>query len=273
MHHFNTILSIPPEGMIKAKVCRILFGGSSTVRCPYCCRTGCTRYGEKFHCRRCKANWSLTSLTWMKGMKLSWQVFWGLLWAYTSKVPIDQTGRLLKVSRPTIYRWFELFRKNLPDLEDVRLEGNVQIDEAYFGGRKKGVAVIGAKQKGTSKVAAIIIPASSVNRTDILPFLRQHVVPGSKLLSDGALIYKGIGKHWPLEHEYDLHKKFQFSRTSEIEGFWGALRTHIRRMYHHVTVKKLPEMVREYQYRLMHPEIFETPLTFLQKTLPTVSFA
>jgi transposase-like protein len=179
MHNLNTILSLPPERTIKAKVCRILFGGTSLVQCPHCSRTGCVRRDERFQCRRCGMAWSLTSLTWMKGMKLSWQRFWGLLWAYTHKIPIDQTQRLLKISRPTIYRWFDLFRTHLPDLEDVRLEGAVQIDEAYFGGRKKGVAVVGAKQKGTSKVAAVIIPASSVDRTDITPFLRQYVVPGS----------------------------------------------------------------------------------------------
>ncbi len=273
MHYFNTILSVPPESQIKAKVCRILFGGTSAVRCPYCARTGCVRRDSRFQCRRCGQAWSLTSLTWMKGMKLCWRTFWGLLWSYTNKVPIDQSQRLLKISRPTIYRWYALFRRHLPDLEDVRLEGAVQIDEAYFGGRKNGVSVVGAKQKHTSKVAAVVIPAPSVQRSDITPFLRQHVVPGSRLATDGALIYRGIGRFWPVEHEYDIHKKGQFVKTSEIEGFWGALRTFIRRMYHHVTVKKLPEMLKEYQHRLMHPEIFESPFVFLQKTLPTVSFA
>jgi len=206
-------------------------------------------------------------------MKLSWRDLWGLIWAYNNKVPIDQSGRLLKLSRPTIYRWYELFRNNLPEQDDVRLEGTIQIDEAYFGGRKKGVAIVAAKQAKTSKIAAFVVPASSVQRHDITPFLRQHVAPGSRLWSDGALIYRGIGRHWPVEHAYDIHRKGEFSKTSEIEGFWGCLRTFIRRMYHHVTVAKLPEMLKEYQCRLMHPEMFDSPSSFLHKTLTTVSFA
>jgi hypothetical protein len=206
-------------------------------------------------------------------MKIGWQSLWGLIWSYNNKIPIDQTTRLLKLSRPTVYRWFALFRANLPDQENVRLEGIVQIDEGYFGGRKKGAAVIGAKQVGTRKVAALIIPASSVARTDITPFLRQHIVPGSKLWSDGASIYKGIGRYWPVEHAWDVHRKAEFGKTSEIEGFWGCLRTYIRRMYHHVTVQKLPEFVKEYQSRLMNPEIFKNPASFLEKTLTAVSFA
>lgn len=270
----KTILSLPSEAKIKCQICKILFGRTNLITCPYCQRTGCIRRNEKFQCRRCGKAWSLTSLTWMKGMKLPWQKFWGLLWAYVHRVPIDQTEKLLKISRPTIYRWFGLFRKNLPEQDDVRLEGIVQIDEAYFGKKKTGqYSLVAAKQRKTQKVACHVIPASSVNRHDLTPFLRQHVSPGSKLWSDGAAIYRGIGKHWPVEHSYDIHRKAEFGKTSEIEGFFGALRTFIRRMYHHVTVKKLPEMVKEYQCRLMHSEMFTSPASFLTKTLPHVSFA
>lgn len=269
----STILSIPTERMIKIKVCKTIFGRSNLVTCPYCQRTGCIRRNEKFKCHRCKRCWSLTSLTWMKGMKLGWRQFWGLLWTYTNKVPIDQTRRVLKISRPTIYRWYKLFRTNLPQQEDVRLEGNVQIDEAYFGKKKQKVSLIAAKESHSSKVAARIIPRASVRRSDITPFLRQHVVPSSKLWSDGAAIYKGIAKHWPVEHSYDVHRKGEFGKTSVIEGFFGSFKTFIRRMYHHVTTPKLPELLNEYQCRLMQPEIFDSPASFLSKTLTSVSFA
>lgn len=205
-------------------------------------------------------------------MKLSWTTFWRILWCYGNKVPIDQTQRLLKISRPSIYRWFGLFRANLPE-EKINLEQCVQIDEAYFGGKKKGVAVVGAKERGKRKIAGFVVPTNSVQRRDIVPFLQQYVAPGSKLWSDGASIYKGIGQHWPVEHAYDIHKKGEFGKTSEIEGFWGSFRTFIRRMYHHVTVEYLPQMLHEYINRLMHPQMFENPAILLQKLLPHVSFA
>jgi transposase-like protein len=267
------VLPTPPERLLKARVARLLFRHATFATCPHCARKGCIRRNEKYQCPRCKKCWTLTSLTWMKGMKLSWSQFWQLLSCYTHKIPIDQTQRLLKISRPTIYRWFGLFRSNLPDLEEVRLEGVVQMDEAYFGGRKKGVAIIAAKQQGAKKVAAWVVPASSVKRTDIMPFIRQYVAPGSKLYTDGAAIYKGIGNHWPLEHSYDIHRKGEFGKTSVIEGFWGSLRTFIRRMYHHVTTAKLPEMLKEYQCRLMYQEMFENPANLLPKLLPQFPFA
>lgn len=243
------------------------------MRCIYCNRTNCLRRNEKFQYPRCGRAWSLTSLTWMKGMKISWQKFWRLLWCYGNRVPVDQTQKLIHVSLPTVYRWFDLFRKNLPRGDNIRLEDCVQIDEAYFGGRKNGVAVVGAKQRGTRKISAFVISASSVQRTDVVPFIREHIRPGTKLWSDGALIYKGISNHWPLDHAYDIHRKGQFGKTSEIEGFWGALRTFIRRMYHHVTVEHLPEMLHEYTMRFMHPEIFFSPASLLEKILLPFPFA
>jgi len=269
----QNILKMPSENKIKSSVCRIMFGRANVARCPYCTRTGCIRRNEKFQCPRCHKAWSLTSLSWLKGMKLSWQQLWGLLWTYVNKVPIDQTSKLLSLSRPTVYRWYGLFRANLPSHESVRIEDTAVIDEAYFGGKKKGYALVAAKEKGKRKVACEVIPASSVQRNQITPFLRQYVVPGSKLYSDGAAIYRGINKHWPVEHAWDIHSKGEFGKTSEIEGFFGALRTYIRRVYHHVTVRKLPEIVKEYQSRLMYPEIFENPASFLDKTLTKFSFA
>ena len=206
-------------------------------------------------------------------MKLSWKQLWGLLWTFTQRIPVDQTQKLLHISKPTIYRWYSLFRQNLPHLEDIRVGGEVQMDEAYFGGRKNGVAIIAVKERHSSKVAAMVVPASSVKRIDIVPFIRQHIIPGSKLHTDGAAIYRGIAKHWPVEHDYDVHRKGEFGKTSVIEGFWGCLRTFIRRMYHHVTVAKLPELLREYQCRLMFKEMFDSPASLLSKLLPSFPFA
>lgn len=66
---------------------------------------------------------------------------------------------------------------------------------------------------------------------------------------------------------YDIHKKWEFELISEIEGTFGVLRTFIRRMYHHVTVDKLSDMVGEFCYRFSHPEMFENPRYYLEKSL------
>ena len=67
-----------------------------------------------------------------------------------------------------------------------------------------------------------------------------------QLHTDGAGIYQGIERWWPVQHRRDIHKKLEFELTSEIEGLFGNLRTFIRRMYHHTTPEKLLEIVSEF---------------------------
>jgi len=86
--------------------------------------------------------------------------------------------------------------------------------------------------------------------TDAMTFIYHHVKPGSKWCTDGAWIYKSCEKWWPIIHLWEKHNRFQFAITSEIEGLWRVFRTFVRRMYHHVTVKKLPKIVAEFEARI-----------------------
>ena len=71
--------------------------------------------------------------------------------------------------------------------------------------------------------------------------------------------------NWLAEHTTDIHKKFEFEHTSEIEGKFGILRTFIRRMYHHVTPEYLPDYVREFCFIFSTPELFDSPQLYLEK--------
>ncbi|MDP2631571.1 MAG: transposase [Candidatus Uhrbacteria bacterium] len=127
-----------------------------------------------------------------------------------------------------------------------------------------------AKKKGTRQLAHSFIQGTSVTRPDVAEFLFQYIQPKSDLFTDGAGIYRGIDRWWPVTHQRDIHKKWEFGKTSEIEGMFGCLRTFIRRMYHHVTMEHLPEVVAEFCARFSHPEMFNSPVTYLQKTIHTV---
>ena len=162
---------------------------------------------------------------------------------------------------------------NAPEekLEEIRLKDTIQMDEAYRGGKKKGYAILGAKQKASEgmrrKIALSFIPKPSVDRRDVVKLITQRIEPGSKLNTDGAAIYKGIDKYWPVNHTRDLHRKFEFEHTSEIEGTFGNYRTFVRRMYHHHRSTNLEKYVREFCFRFSSPELFKNPLFYLTKSL------
>lgn len=259
------LIQIPSETKIKGYVRQILFG--KNLFCPLCGSRQVCCSENRYRCKKCRRPFSLLSGTWMKSMKLSLRTWWGLLWCWTQKVPVQQTYKLCHVSEEAVYHWFRQFRLHLPYFEPI-LEGVVQMDEAYF----REISLIMAKQIGTKKVAHQILFKNSVDKNDTARFLFQHIQPHTRLQTDGGGVYRSIHHSWPVTHRTDIHARFEFGLTSEIEGMFGNLRTFIRRMYHHTTPEYLAEYVSEFCLRFSSPEIFISPLSYLQKTIKPVPF-
>jgi transposase-like protein len=257
MYQFN---QIPSEAQIRKYIRRILFG--KNVSCVVCGSRGVLRYENRYRCNGCRAKFSLLSHTWLSDMKIPYQKFWMLLWCWTIQEPVLQTMSWTKLSEDAVRRWYGRFRAHLPEEHHI-LERIVQLDEAFF----KNMTLMMAKQKGTRKLAWDVFPGTAPQRHHAVHFLFRKVKPGSKLWTDGAGIYRGIGKWWPVKHSRDIHRKFEFAHTSEIEGMFGVYRTFVRRMYHHHWSENLAEYVREFAFRFSSPELFENPLFYLQKSL------
>lgn len=251
---------IPSETQIKKFLRRTLFG--KNVFCPRCRYREVWRSRDRYWCPRCRRRFSLLSYTWLADLKISLPEWWLILWSWTSQISVQQAMKLSGCSELAIRRWYDRFREHLPENPHI-LSRIVQLDEAYG----KGWSLVMAKEKQSRKVAYVVLPEQSVERQHAVQFLAQYVQPRSRLHTDGAAIYRGIGRWWPVRHEHELHAKWEFSKTSEIEGLFGNFRTFIRRMYHHVTAGKMPEYVREFSMRFSLPEMFENPRNYLQKSL------
>lgn len=263
MNTMYSLNQVPSEAQIRKYLRRILFG--KDIFCPRCRTRDIFKSEQRYFCKKCRVHFSLLSHTWLKDMKLSLPKFWLLLWCWIEQVPVQQTSSLTELSETAARHWFDLFRTHLPENQTI-LEKIVQLDEAFF---KKRILILG-KQQGTRKLAYEILKSATVQRHHAAYFLQQHVKARSRLQTDGASIYRNIHRWWPVRHKKDIHSKWEFSKTSEIEGAFGNLRTFIRRMYHHVTPEKFPEYVSEFCLRFSLPEIFENPHTYLQKSLKLV---
>ena len=260
MYHLK---QIPTDVKIKKFLKQILFG--KHLFCPHCKSFNVLRYENRYRCRKCRIKFSLLSHTWLKDVRIELKSFWLILWCFTNQMPVKQTLKLTGLSEKGVRHWFDLFRANLPEHKET-LEHIIQLDEAYFG-EWGGRALLMGKQPGTRKLAYQLFPKDSINKAEALEFLSIFVKPGSKLNTDGGTIYKGIDKYFPVMHSVDIHKKFEFTNTSEIEGMFGVLRTFIRRMYHHVSDEKLDEYICEFYFRFCRPEMFKSPHEYLKNTL------
>ena len=263
MGYMYQLNQIPSKAQIKKYIRRIVFG--KNIFCPECRSQKVVCYENRYRYKSCRLRFSLVSHTWLKDIKIPLQKFWVILWCWIAQVPVKQSMKLCGLSEEAVRHWFDLFRMNLPENQDI-LEKIVQLDEAYFKRR----AVMIAKQKGTKKLAFEVLNTTNVQRHHADYFLRQHVKPKSRLHTDGAAIYRTADQWWPVKHRWDIHRRWEFELTSEIEGVFGNLRTFIRRMYHHTTPEKLPGIVREFCFRFSLPETFNSPLNYLQKSLSLV---
>jgi len=260
------IKQVPSEAQIRKHLRRIRFGQNQY--CPRCHSRQVYVSEDRYRCRKCRRPFTLLSGTWLEGMKLSLRTWWCLLWCWTQAVPVLQTQKLCHVNEKTVRLWFRMFRLQVPEIQPL-LSHVVQMDEAYF----RQLSLLLAKQEGTRSLAFQVLQKSSVDKRDAAAFLFQNIQPRSRLQTDGSSIYKQIDQWWPVQHRTDIHKKFEFGLTSEIEGMFGNLRTFIRRMYHHITPEYLPEYVSEFCVRFSSPEIFVSPLAYLTKTLSPVPTA
>ena len=260
MYHLK---QVPTDAQIKKFLRRTVFGRN--IFCPKCKSWNIVRFEKRYRCRQCQIKFSLFSHTWLCNVKIPLQRFWLILWCWTKQMPVKQTEDLTSLSEKGVRHYFDLFREQLP--RDQRLlEHIVQLDEAYFG-RFGNTALLMGKERGTRKLAYQILSSDAPAKKDAIDFVRTYVKPESQLNTDGSTIYKNIDKYYPLFHMTDIHKKFEFTNTSEIEGMFGVLRTFIRRMYHHVSEEKLEEYVCEFYCRFSRPEMFKSPYHYLQNTL------
>lgn len=255
----------PSETKVRKFLKNLLFGAH--FFCPECGSRKVLAYGERYRCRKCRIKFSLLSHTWLANTKIDLAKLWVVLWCWTAEIPVRQAERITGLSNKAVRKWYLDFREHLPQ-DEVVLEKIVQLDEAYFGGFQKTTLLM-AKEKGARKLAYEVLNHEPA-RIDAISFVKKHLGEEVILCTDGSSIYDQIDSHSSVKHQVDIHKAWEYSKTSEIEGVFGNLRTFIRRMYHHVRMKNLEKIVGEFCYRFCHPEMFGNPWYYLQIALRLV---
>ena len=127
-----------------------------------------------------------------------------------------------------------LIASQLPSYE---LNGEVEADESYFGGIRKGkrgrgaagkVAVFGLLKRG-GKVFTAIVPNA---RTEtLLPIIEERVTPDSIVYTDTFKAYNALDVT-EFHHMRINHSKLFADRENHINGienFWNQAKRHLRR--------------------------------------------
>jgi transposase len=147
-------------------------------------------------------------------------------------------SELIGVQANTAIRFFmrlrQLIASKLPSYE---LSGDVEADESYFGGKRKGkrgrgsagkVAVFGLLKRG-GKVYTAIIPNAKTET--LLPIIEQNVQPDSIVYTDTFRSYNALDisefHHMRINHS-ELFAD-QTNHINGIENFWNQAKRHMRK--------------------------------------------
>ena len=146
---------------------------------------------------------------------------------------------LVGVNKTTASYYFHRLRQLIYQ-NNIHVElfsGEVEVDESYFGGSRKGKRGRGAAGKvpvfgllkRDGKVYASMIP--DARSQTLLPIIRERVKPDSIVYSDCWRGYNALDvsefKHYRINHSVLFANKH--NHINGIENFWNQAKRHLRK--------------------------------------------
>ena len=266
----RSILELPSEAKIRSILRKILF--PKGLRCPECGSFEVRVIEKRYYCKDCRVKFSETSIhPLLVHMRISYQQFYLLLWAWQKKYQPGQAKDLTGLSHVTIQRWYDRFREHLPKLTDYEpLAGDVECDESFFGHKvsQTGQWVAGAMSRQSRQVRILPIKARDSGNLD--RFILSNVKKSSLLFTDAYSAYYGIENFHDYVHEVGNHSKGNFGPTAMAENIWSRCDRFIMRVYQQVQKHRLPDLLLELQARFSKPELFANPNNYLCFALSAV---
>ena len=244
--------------------------------CPHCGSTnvqaGAKHKTMPYRCREkeCAKRFSAKTGTVMEGSKLGfqvWMVATFLLSTNLKSVSSMKLHRDLDITQKSAWFLAHRLRRAL-DRDGGKFTGPVEVDETYFGGKRKNMsnakrkqlsdegagrgavgktAVVGIKDRETKHVRAKVV--KSTDKATLQGFVVDHTAPGATVYTDEASAYEGL----PFPHESVKHSVSEFVRgmahTNGAESFWSMLKRAHMGTFHKMSPKHLDRYVTEFAGR------------------------
>jgi transposase-like protein len=238
-----------------------------------------TRKGV-FHCPDCRGQFTVTTGTAFEDTHIplgKWLVAIRLMASSKKGISAHQLHRMLKMT----YRsaWFMAHRIRYMMAQEplsglLKLEGIVEVDETYVGGKMRNPHIGVRRANAVSKrpnegrstqtktpVLALVQRGGNV-RSQVMPrvtgenirqVLKDQVsISKARIMTDGFGAYVNLKKHG-YNHESVDHAKDEYVRgdvhTNTVEGYFSIFKRGLNGVYHHVGKHHLHRYLAEFDYR------------------------
>jgi transposase len=243
-----------------------------------------TRFGQGHMCPKCerKANWyrikaeRAYSCQWcgnhlhptvgtpFEDSRTPLQLWFYAIYLFTTSrhgVPAKELERQLGVTYKTAWRMADLIRKHMANVDgEWPLFGEVEVDETYIGGQRKGPAFKGRSVKNKAVVFGMlqrngqimtkVVP--NAQKKSLEPVIEENVAKGSTIHSDMLSSYQDM-KKLGYNHEMVDHGAGEYvsglSHVNGLENFWKHLKGSLRGTHISVSKKHIAKYAKEFEFR------------------------
>jgi len=183
---------------------------SKGYHCPRC---SCVEYWQvsntKYKCRSCAYQSSVISGTIFQDTHKPLKLWFRAIWYVTSQKNGTSALGLQRIlglgSYRTAWTWMHKLRRAMIRPGRDKLQGCIEVDEAYIGGPEKG----GKRGRGTQNKVLIVVAVEindkklgririgiieNASSDHIHAFIQESVETGSVIITDGWLGYNGLDK-------------------------------------------------------------------------------
>ncbi len=213
----------------------------------------------KLRCKVCKIDYKPFTGTWIDIINIDYSKWLVLIKLFDLGISARRASTEADVSYPTALNAFDCIRYSiLYHLAgtDKKLKGEIEADEVYFGGKRKGNRGRGAKNKTIvfgilerrGKVHVEIVKnvkAKTLLAGTIKKVKKGSIVYTDKWLGYDSLIFNGY-KHLSVDHKKTFVKGDVY--INGIEGFWSFAKENMAK-YHGVSPGKFLLYIKEMEWR------------------------
>ena len=200
----------------------------------------------------------------MRKSRLSQYKQYKLIELFVAGVTARTAAELVGVNKSTAAYYFHRLRllifQNSPHLE--MFDGEIEVDESYFGGHRKGkrgrgaagkVAVFGLLKRN-GQVYTVAVP--NTQTATLLPIIREQVKSDSIVYTDSYRSYDALDvsefSHFRINHSTHFAEKH--NHINGIENFWNQAKRHLRK-FNGIPKEHFELYLKECEWRFNHSEI------------------
>jgi transposase-like protein len=242
------------------------------MQCPHDGCDGDEAYvfsdGIRYKCKCCKKQYTARTGTILEASKLPIRKWFVAIYMIMHKKGISsiQLGKDLGVTQKTAWFLLHRIRAIFNNLPEVILDGVVELDETYVGGKNKNrhfdkkvknsagracvdkTAVFGMLQRGGTLKAMVV---RTVTAKELCTNVWHSVKRGCTLMTDEYNAYNPLSPYY--DHQKVVHGRGQYVQgecyTNGLENFWSHLKRGIIGVYHWTSRKHLNKYVQEFVFK------------------------